>query len=64
MATTAALDGGAAPGERIQNGLDEASLRDARVFALIGGGWEEVVGWTVGDVGAPTPRQLILVRRF
>ncbi len=64
IATTAALDDGAARGEWVHNGLKEASPRDGRVLALFGDDWEEVVGWAAVNVGAPTQRQLTLVRHF
>lgn len=64
IATTAALDDGAARGERTRNGLEEAGPRDGRLLALFGDGWEEVVGWAAVNVGAPTQRQLNLVRHF
>lgn len=64
ISMTAALESGAGRGERVHNGLEEGDPRDGQVLALFGGHWKQVIGWVAVDAGAPTTRQLTLVRHF
>ncbi len=64
VAPSAALQAGGARGERVSSGVHGAEERDGQVLALFGGVWTDVRAWAAVDVGAPTPRQLSLVRHF
>lgn len=64
LAQSAAVTSGRAGGQKVDGGLVEADGRVGRVLVLFGGHWPDVRAWAAVDVGAPTVRQLGLVRHF
>lgn len=64
MALSAALLPGRGGGQSVDGGLVEAGPRDGQVLVLFGGHWPDTRGWAAIDIGAPTQRQLHLVRHF
>jgi hypothetical protein len=64
LAPSAALLPGRGGGQNVDGGLVEAGPRDGQVLVLFGGRWPDTRGWAAVDVGAPTRRQLHLVRHL
>lgn len=63
LATSAALQPGAASGWYVDDGLAAGPRRDGRVIVLYGR-QPELVGWSAVHLGQPDPRLLPLVRRL
>ncbi|RJK95927.1 RES family NAD+ phosphorylase [Vallicoccus soli] len=63
-APSAALLPGAARGQVVVGGLQEAQDREGEVLVLFGDGWAHLRGWAAVDAGAPTERVLALVRHL
>lgn len=63
-APSAALLPGAARGQVVRTGLQEAPDRDGESLVLFGGDWPDMRAWAAVSSGGPTERQLRLVNHY